>query len=94
MSNADNTEPRRIIVRAVVTEQGDLCLCPTGLSLLFGVPADAILPGIEYPKSWHQAGARRTKEAGAHGCVGLVPVLGYWCDLERDGAELVVIEEL
>lgn len=86
------SEPQRIIVKAIVTETGDLHLCTTGLSLLFGVPESEIQPGMEYPHAWHQAGARRVKEAAAHGCEGLVAALGYWCDLERDGAELVVIE--
>ncbi|GFG71844.1 hypothetical protein [Mycolicibacter senuensis] len=86
------TSPQRIIVRATVTETGDLLLCTIGRSLLFGVPEDAITPGMEYPKEWHQAGARRVKEAGAHGHVGLVAVLGYWCEQEYPDAELVLIE--
>lgn len=89
---SESSSPVPVVVRYVVTATGDLHLCNTGLSLLFGVPEDAITPGMEYPKSWQQAGARRTKEAAAHGCEGLVATLGYWCDIERDGAELIVIE--
>lgn len=85
--------PQRVVVRAVITVDGDLHLCNTGLSLLFGVPESEIEPGMDYPKAWQQAGARRVKEAGAHGHEGLVAVLGYWVDLERDGAELVVIQQ-
>jgi hypothetical protein len=88
-----NDNPRRILVRAVVTESGDLHLCNTGLSLLYGVPESEIEQGMAHPKAWQQAGARRVKEAAAHGHEGLVAALGYWCDLERDGAELVVIEQ-
>lgn len=87
------TEPKRIIVRAVVTETGELHLCNTGLSLLFGVPEEAIMPGIEHPKSWEQAAIRRAKEAATNGHEGLVACLGYWCDRERDNAELVVIQQ-
>ncbi|MEB3034774.1 cupin domain-containing protein [[Mycobacterium] nativiensis] len=90
---SEDQAPQRIIVRAVITETGDLHLCPAGLSLLFGVPDSEIQLGMEYPKSWQQAGARRTKEAGAHGCEGLVAVLGYWCAQEYPDAELVVIEQ-
>ncbi|MGB3285308.1 hypothetical protein [Mycolicibacter algericus] len=91
MSESASAVP--VVVRAVVTEDGDLHLCRTGLSLLFGVPESEIQPGMEYPKAWHQAGARRVKEAAAHGHEGLVAALGYWVDIERDGAELVVIEQ-
>ena len=88
------TEPQRIIVRAVVTETGDLHLCNTGLSLLFGVPEEAIMPGIEHPKSWEQAAVRRIQEAEAHGSgSGLGAVLAYWTDVERDGVELVLLEQ-
>lgn len=51
-----NTDPQRVVVRTVITEAGDLHLCNTGLSLLFGVPEDAIMPGIEHPKSWEAGG--------------------------------------
>lgn len=90
---SEDQAPQRIVVRAVVTEQGDCYLCNTGLSLLYGVPESDIQSGMEHPKQWQQAGARRMKEAAAHGHEGLVAALGYWTDLERDGAELVVIEQ-
>lgn len=90
---SESSSPISVVVRFVVTEDGDLHLCTTGLSLLFGVPESEIQPGMEYPKEWHQAGARRAKEAAAHGCEGLVATLGYWVDQERDGAELIVIEK-
>jgi hypothetical protein len=86
--------PQRVIVRAVVTETGDLHLCRTGLSLLFGVPESEITPGMEYPAEWSRQAARRVNEAGAHtGQLGLLAALGYWCELERDGAGLVVVEQ-
>lgn len=86
--------PQRVVVRVVITEEGELHLCNTGLALLFGVPESDITPGMEYPAEWHRQAARRVNEAGAHtGQLGLVAALGYWCQLERDGAELVVIEQ-
>ncbi|WP_131810491.1 hypothetical protein [Mycolicibacter sinensis] len=80
-------------MRAVVTQAGDLHLCNTGLSLLYGVPESAIVSGMEHPAEWHRSAVRRLNEAHAHtGQTGLVAALGYWSDLERDGAELVVIQ--
>ncbi len=94
MIGNDNTEPHRIIVRVVVTETGDLHLCRTGLSLLFGVAESEIRPGMEYPAEWHRQAARRVNEAAAHtGCTGLVPALGYWAEMELGDVELVVIEQ-
>ncbi|OBY29300.1 hypothetical protein [Mycolicibacter kumamotonensis] len=93
MSAPDGPAPRRIVVR-VVQDGEDLHLCDTGLSLLFGVPESEIRPGMEYPAEWQRQAARRVNEAGAHtGQLGLLAALGYWCQLERDGAELVVIEQ-
>lgn len=84
-----------IVVRAVVTEAGDLHLCRTGLSLLFGVPASEIRPGMEYPAEWQRQAARRVNEAAAHtGRMGLVPALGYWAEVQwGEGTTLIVIEQ-
>lgn len=94
MSAPDGTEPHRVIVRYVDTETGDLHLDNTGLSLLFGIPAVELVAGETHSADRWRAATRRIKEAEAHGSgSGLGAVLAYWCEVERDGAELVLIEQ-
>lgn len=82
----------RIVVRLVVDGE-NAYLDNAGLSLLFGVPESEITTGEEpSAERWRQA-ARRIKEAEANGSgSGLGPVLAYYADVERDGAELVLVE--
>ncbi|MFL0276993.1 hypothetical protein [Mycobacterium sp. SMC-19] len=86
------SNPSRIVVRYAMDGE-DLYIDPAGLSLLFGVPQSSLAVGAEHPPElWRQA-CRRIKEAEAHGSGhGLGPVLAYYADLERDGAELVLVE--
>ncbi|KKB98558.1 hypothetical protein [Mycolicibacter arupensis] len=87
------TEPKRIIVRATTTETGDLHLDNAGYSLLFGIPETDLIVGEEHSADRWRAAARRIKEAEAHGSgKGLGAVLAYYADVERDGAELVLLE--
>lgn len=88
------TQPRRIIVRAVTTEAGDLHLDNAGYSLLFGIPEAEIVTGEQHCADRWRAAMRRIKEAQAHDSGnGLGAVLAYWADIERDGAELVLVEQ-
>lgn len=87
------TEPKRIIVRATVTETGDLHLDNVGYSLLFGVPEAELIAGEEHSADRWRSAARRIKEAEAHGSgKGLGAVLAYWCAQLYPDAEFVLIE--
>lgn len=89
---SEPSSPIPVVVRYVVTADGDLHLDNAGLSLLFGIPAAELVAGEEHSADRWRSAARRIKEAEAHGSgSGLGPVLAYWCEVERDGAELVLI---
>ncbi|CAJ1504274.1 hypothetical protein MU0083_003395 [[Mycobacterium] kokjensenii] len=86
-------KPDRIIVRCAYVGE-DFRINTAGLSLLSGIPEDQILPGPEHDAEYWRAAARRINEAEANGSgSGLGAVLAYYADIERDGAELVLIEE-
>jgi len=86
--------PIPVVVRYAVTADGDMHLDNAGLALLFGVSAADLVVGETHSADRWRSAARRIKEAEAHGSgSGLGAVLAYWCEVERDGAELVLIEQ-
>lgn len=87
----------------LITEHNGVEVMSTdALSLLFGVPADAITAHMKshiihdmtaFPAEWLKAGKRRVKEASAStGTNQLLEILEYWADRDL-GAVLVPIND-